>query len=138
MCVDLSERGDQFIDGWIEARFVGHQDLSARKVQRWGELVSSSFQVQQGGVDDLHGDAGVELSLAVSLERGSGHAVQVHDVGKITQPANVAFHLAAVEGAISDDADSDRQEVFECAVLRSDAACGDDGRRTTRVREPET
>ena len=64
--------------------------------------------------------------------------MQVHDVGKIAQPANVAFHLAAVEGAISDDADSHGQEVFECAVLRSDAACGDNGRRTTRMREPES
>ena len=64
--------------------------------------------------------------------------MQVHDVGKIAQPANVALHFAAVDGAISDDADSQRQEMFECAVLRSDAACGDNGRCATPVREPET
>jgi hypothetical protein len=76
--------------------------------------------------------------LTIAIECGDGHAVQFHDVGKIAQPANVPLHLAAVEGAISDDADPHRQEMFECAVFRSDAACGDDGRRTARVREPET
>ena len=134
----LCECGDEFTDGWVEARFVGDQDLSTRKVQRCGELVSSSFQVLNGGAQNLDGNTGVELSLAVSVECDGGHAVQVHDVGKITQPANVALHLTSVEGAISDDADPDRQEVFEGAVLGGDAACRNDGRSTSGVGEPET